>query len=152
MPAAPVGTPPASPPAGAASASLRRAVRCAHALAFSALILTGACARGSARAEQISDQPTVHSCRQIVPADAVVRWVEPEARGDRDELSRWCETIGPILIQPLSVQPHAAPIDRLAAYLGRDGGYVFCNIHNLLAEIPPEKVIALYRAARTAPA
>jgi uroporphyrinogen decarboxylase len=29
-------------------------------------------------------------------------------------------------------------------------GYVFCNIHNLLAEIPPEKVIAMYRAAADA--
>ena len=27
------------------------------------------------------------------------------------------------------------------------GGYVFCNIHNILAEIAPEKVIAMYRAA-----
>jgi uroporphyrinogen decarboxylase len=31
--------------------------------------------------------------------------------------------------------------------MSRDGGFVFCNIHNLLAEVPPEKVIALYRAA-----
>ena len=28
---------------------------------------------------------------------------------------------------------------RVAACLGQDSGYVFCNIHNLLAEIPPEK-------------
>ena len=35
-----------------------------------------------------------------------------------------------------------------AAYLGGDNGYVFCAIHNLLAEVPPEKVLALYRAAR----
>jgi hypothetical protein len=26
------------------------------------------------------------------------------------------------------------------------GGYVLCNIHNILAEIAPEKVIAMYRA------
>lgn len=32
-------------------------------------------------------------------------------------------------------------------YLGQDGGYVFCNIHNILAEIAPEKVIAMYQAA-----
>ena len=31
-------------------------------------------------------------------------------------------------------------------YLGQDGGFVFCNIHNLLAEVPPEKIIALYQA------
>ncbi len=28
----------------------------------------------------------------------------------------------------------------------QDGGYVFCNIHNILAEITPDKVIAMYRA------
>ncbi|MEI8242873.1 MAG: hypothetical protein WCI17_06365 [bacterium] len=32
--------------------------------------------------------------------------------------------------------------------LAAASGYVFCAIHNLLAEIPPEKVIALYRTAK----
>ncbi len=32
-------------------------------------------------------------------------------------------------------------------YFKQDGGFVFCNIHNLLAEIPPEKIIAMYRTA-----
>ncbi len=31
--------------------------------------------------------------------------------------------------------------------LSADSGYVFCAIHNLLAEIPAEKIIALYRTA-----
>ena len=31
--------------------------------------------------------------------------------------------------------------------MAEDGGYVFCNIHNILAEIEPEKVIAMYRTA-----
>ena len=31
--------------------------------------------------------------------------------------------------------------------LSKDSGYVFCNIHNILAEITPDKVIAMYRAA-----
>jgi len=31
--------------------------------------------------------------------------------------------------------------------LAADSGYIFCAIHNLLAEIPPEKVLALYRTA-----
>lgn len=38
-------------------------------------------------------------------------------------------------------------VREVVGYLGQDGGYVFCNIHNLLAEVPPEKVIAMYRAA-----
>jgi uroporphyrinogen decarboxylase len=46
-----------------------------------------------------------------------------------------------------------AEVARTVPVLARDSGYVFCNIHNLLAEVPPEKVIALYRtAARCSPA
>ncbi len=33
----------------------------------------------------------------------------------------------------------------VTAYLNQDGGYVFCNIHNILAEIAPEKVLAMYK-------
>lgn len=39
----------------------------------------------------------------------------------------------------------------VVSYLGQDSGYVFCNIHNILAEIAPEKVIGLYRAASELP-
>lgn len=35
--------------------------------------------------------------------------------------------------------------------LSDDSGYVFCSIHNILAEIPPEKVLALYRTAASVP-
>jgi uroporphyrinogen-III decarboxylase len=35
----------------------------------------------------------------------------------------------------------------VVSYLKQDSGYVFCNIHNILAEIAPEKVIAMYRVA-----
>ena len=31
--------------------------------------------------------------------------------------------------------------------LGKDNGYVFNSIHNILAEIPPEKIVAMYSAA-----
>ncbi|MCE5260299.1 MAG: hypothetical protein LLG44_14755 [Chloroflexi bacterium] len=44
---------------------------------------------------------------------------------------------------PDEVQAEARQV---AGYLGQGGGYVFCNIHNLLAEVAPEKIIALYRA------
>ncbi len=36
---------------------------------------------------------------------------------------------------------------QVVEYLSQDSGYVFCNIHNILAEIAPEKVIAMYQAA-----
>jgi uroporphyrinogen decarboxylase len=35
----------------------------------------------------------------------------------------------------------------MAALFSQGGGYVFNNIHNLLAEIEPEKIIAMYREA-----
>ena len=41
----------------------------------------------------------------------------------------------------------AAEGREVAAYLSQHSGYIFCSIHNLLAEIAPEKMVALYRAA-----
>ena len=45
----------------------------------------------------------------------------------------------------------AADVERevgeVVPYMAADSGYIFCAIHNILAEIPPEKVLALYRAA-----
>ncbi|MCC6446245.1 MAG: hypothetical protein IT210_22680 [Armatimonadetes bacterium] len=38
-------------------------------------------------------------------------------------------------------------VREVARYCRQDGGFIFNNIHNLLAEVPPEKVIAMYRAA-----
>lgn len=35
----------------------------------------------------------------------------------------------------------------IGRYFKRDGGFVFNDIHNILAEVPPEKVLAMYRAA-----
>jgi uroporphyrinogen decarboxylase len=45
---------------------------------------------------------------------------------------------------PAEVRRQAAGLARL---FSEDSGYVFCAIHNLLAEVPPEKVIALYEGA-----
>ena len=49
-----------------------------------------------------------------MPPDALVRWVEPEGRRDRDALARWCDTIGPVLLQPLADGTPPPCIDRLA--------------------------------------
>jgi uroporphyrinogen decarboxylase len=46
-----------------------------------------------------------------------------------------------------SVADVARETAEVVRYMTQDGGYVFCNIHNLVAEIPPEKIIAMYRAA-----
>lgn len=44
-----------------------------------------------------------------------------------------------------SVEDVRREVAEVTAYLNQDGGYIFCNIHNILAEIDPEKVIAMYR-------
>ena len=42
----------------------------------------------------------------------------------------------------------ASEVREVAAYLAQDSGYVFCAIHNILAEIPGEKVVTMYEALR----
>jgi uroporphyrinogen decarboxylase len=46
-----------------------------------------------------------------------------------------------------SVDDVRREVTEVTDYLNQDGGYVFCNIHNILAEIAPEKVIAMYNEA-----
>lgn len=51
-------------------------------------------------------------------------------------------------ILPLgSVEEVRQQASEVVSYLSQDSGYVFCNIHNILAEIAPEKVIAMYATA-----
>jgi uroporphyrinogen decarboxylase len=41
-------------------------------------------------------------------------------------------------------------VSEVVEYMKQDGGFVFCNIHNLTAEVEPEKIKAIYEtAART---
>ncbi|NIA12432.1 MAG: hypothetical protein GWP08_00020 [Nitrospiraceae bacterium] len=40
-------------------------------------------------------------------------------------------------------------VREIVAYMRKGGGFVFTSIHNILAEISPEKVIALYKTAAT---
>jgi uroporphyrinogen decarboxylase len=59
---------------------------------------------------------------------------------------------GGVNAQDTLVRGTVADIERevteVARCLKRDGGFVFSSIHNILAEIPGEKVVAMYRAAR----
>ena len=41
-------------------------------------------------------------------------------------------------------------VAEVVRYMRGDGGYVFCAIHNILAEIPGEKIVAMYRSAARA--
>jgi endonuclease/exonuclease/phosphatase family metal-dependent hydrolase len=52
-------------------------------------------------------------CRQVVPAAAPVAWWSAASRRDRDDLARWCETVGPVLFEPARGSDDAPPSDRL---------------------------------------
>ncbi len=45
-----------------------------------------------------------------------------------------------------SVEEVEREVREVVPVLSDGGGYIFCNIHNILAEIAPEKVLAMYRA------
>jgi uroporphyrinogen decarboxylase len=46
-----------------------------------------------------------------------------------------------------TVQDVERQVIEVVSYMRKDGGYVFNNIHNLLAEVSPEVVLTMYRAA-----
>jgi uroporphyrinogen decarboxylase len=46
-----------------------------------------------------------------------------------------------------SVAEVESEVKSVVPLLASGGGYVFCNIHNILAEIEPEKVMTMYRTA-----
>ena len=66
----------------------------------------------------------------------------------RKRITLWGGGVNTQVTLPLGtvedVEREAAEIVR---YMRHDGGFVFCAIHNILAEIPGEKVAAMYRAA-----
>jgi uroporphyrinogen decarboxylase len=69
----------------------------------------------------------------------------------RRRLALWGGGVNAQATLPLgSVAEIAREARQTARLLGEGGGYVFCNIHNILAEIAPEKVIALYQAVSEA--
>ncbi len=67
----------------------------------------------------------------------------------RGRLALWGGGVNSQVTLPLgSVQDVENQAREVVAYMRQDNGYVFCNIHNILAEISPEKVIALYRSVK----
>jgi uroporphyrinogen decarboxylase len=66
----------------------------------------------------------------------------------RGRIALWGGGVNSQVTLPLgTVEDVAKEAAEVSAYLGRDSGYVFNNIHNILAEIEPEKIIAMYRVA-----
>jgi endonuclease/exonuclease/phosphatase family metal-dependent hydrolase len=52
-------------------------------------------------------------CRQVVPPAAPLAWWSAASRRDRDDLARWCETVGPVLFEPARALDEAPPRDSL---------------------------------------
>ena len=100
-------------PEAAASNRTRRATGRGLSAATLLVALASACAHVSTA----PSPPIVEAlpCRQIAPATAppVVWWSPPGDRA-RDDLSRWCETVGPVLFQPNPAEASDRPADRLA--------------------------------------
>jgi uroporphyrinogen decarboxylase len=66
----------------------------------------------------------------------------------RGRITLWGGGLNAQATLPLgSLEEVESEVKQVVSVLAQDGGYVFCNIHNLLAEIPPEKIVAIYRAA-----
>jgi uroporphyrinogen decarboxylase len=66
----------------------------------------------------------------------------------RGRIALWGGGVNSQATLPLgTVEDVAQETREVTSYLGQDGGYVFCNIHNILAEIAPEKVVAMYQAS-----
>lgn len=66
----------------------------------------------------------------------------------RGRIALWGGGVNTQVTLPLgTVADVEREVREVTTYLAQDSGYVFCAIHNLLAEIPPEKILALYRTA-----
>ncbi|MFO7636671.1 MAG: uroporphyrinogen decarboxylase family protein [Clostridia bacterium] len=68
----------------------------------------------------------------------------------RNRITLWGGGVDSQHLLPLgSVEEIAGQVREVVSYMKRDGGFVFCNIHNLTAEVSPEKIQAIYEAAKT---
>jgi uroporphyrinogen decarboxylase len=66
----------------------------------------------------------------------------------RGRIALWGGGVNSQKTLPLgSVQDVVDEVRQTSNYMAQDGGFVFCNIHNILAEIESVKVIAMYQSA-----
>ena len=66
----------------------------------------------------------------------------------RKRIALWGGGVNSQVTLPLgTVEDVEREVREVVSYLSQDSGYIFCNIHNILAEIAAEKVIAMYRVA-----
>lgn len=67
----------------------------------------------------------------------------------RNRIALWGGGVDSQTTLPLgSVEDVEKQVFEIVEYMSEDAGYVFNGIHNILAEISPEKIVAMYRTAR----
>ncbi len=64
-----------------------------------------------------------------------------------DDLSFWGGIDTQVVLPRGSPAEVAEEVRRRRRDLGRGGGYVLASVHNILAEVPPENVVAMFEAA-----
>jgi len=68
----------------------------------------------------MNSAPLAGGCERAIfygPAPAPaggIQWISPAGDGDRDDLARWCRTVGPALVAPQSARVESAPVHRFA--------------------------------------
>lgn len=68
----------------------------------------------------------------------------------RNKLTLWGGGVDSQHLLPLgTIEEIKDQVREVVPYMKKDGGFVFCNIHNLTAEVTPDKIKAIYDTART---
>jgi endonuclease/exonuclease/phosphatase family metal-dependent hydrolase len=72
-------------------------------------------ATGCAHRPPMAIQPIAHSCHLVVPdRTREVLWIAPDDTRDLDRLVKWCQTVGPVLVQSPGEKRASTFVNRLA--------------------------------------
>lgn len=67
----------------------------------------------------------------------------------RNKITLWGGGVDSQHVLPIgTLDEIKAQVADVVTYMKKDGGFVFCNIHNLTAEVGPEKIKAIYDTAK----
>ncbi|MDX1357704.1 MAG: uroporphyrinogen decarboxylase family protein [Clostridia bacterium] len=67
----------------------------------------------------------------------------------RNRITLWGGGVDSQHLLPLgTLDEIKAQVKEVVSYMKKDGGFVFCNIHNLTAEVGPDKIKAIYDTAK----
>jgi endonuclease/exonuclease/phosphatase family metal-dependent hydrolase len=111
-----------------------RVARLPLSYALTLCVLT-ACACAARVPRAFGPAQVERSCRQPPSStDPVPEWIEPSDPASRLRLSRWCDTVGPVLFRPRPALAPAASIDRVAivSWNIHEGGG---DVHDLIRRL-----------------